>query len=509
MAEDLERYNSPLTGAQVDVALQDMAQRISERYAKGTANGVPVTTGQIGYQDNAKYYAEQAKTDADRAESAVPIGTESAVLWTMAQGLTDSAKATARNNIGAGNPTSTVAGGKNLFNETIVSGGLDWTNGNYGQNNKRLSVDNYVKLSQGSYVINFSGCNQYFICVYDMNKNYIQSESPIPWLNKGTPFTIVGDRYVRFAFKVDDTTVITPSNISNVQLEEGTTATPYEPYYSSNLALTRKQNIVNLLEPTLATTTLNGVTCTNNGDGTYTLNGTATSGVELTLKTMSTDIPSGTYKLVGCPKGGQSAGFNIYANNYYSSTDHLFQDKGEGIIVPINTDNHCVFRIHLNAGTTVNNLVFKPMITENLSATYEDFIEYGHYSQFGELLWSNASNTSAFTQQTINVNTEDYSKLLFVFKEDKDNLHCISTVALKGIQTIIQGCKYQGSNMYPYMRLVTFPSINQIKYSYGYKSTSTNFAITTDDNILIPYQIYGIRQENENGRNFRRSYHSY
>ena len=32
----------------------------------------------------------------------------------------------------------------------------------------------------------------------------------------------------------------------------------------------------NLLRPTLQTTTKGGVTCTNNGDGTYTVNGTAT-----------------------------------------------------------------------------------------------------------------------------------------------------------------------------------------------------------------------------------------
>lgn len=94
MAEDLERYNSPLTGAQVDVALQDMAQRISERYAKGTANGVPVTTGQIGYQDNAKYYA-------NLAQSAVPAGVDGAVLWSQNQLLTDEQKTVARTNIGA------------------------------------------------------------------------------------------------------------------------------------------------------------------------------------------------------------------------------------------------------------------------------------------------------------------------------------------------------------------------------------------------------------------------
>ena len=37
----------------------------------------------------------------------------------------------------------------------------------------------------------------------------------------------------------------------------------------------------NLLNSTVQTTTLNGVTCTNNGDGTYTLNGTATKDIVL------------------------------------------------------------------------------------------------------------------------------------------------------------------------------------------------------------------------------------
>ena len=42
---------------------------------------------------------------------------------------------------------------------------------------------------------------------------------------------------------------------------------------TSNLTDIRKETTVNLLKPTLETTTQNGVTCTNNGDGTYTLNG--------------------------------------------------------------------------------------------------------------------------------------------------------------------------------------------------------------------------------------------
>ena len=41
----------------------------------------------------------------------------------------------------------------------------------------------------------------------------------------------------------------------------------------------------NLLNPTLQTTTQNGVTCTNNGDGTYTFNGTATDNVFFNINT--------------------------------------------------------------------------------------------------------------------------------------------------------------------------------------------------------------------------------
>ena len=52
---------------------------------------------------------------------------------------------------------------------------------------------------------------------------------------------------------------------------------------TSNLTDLRKGAVANLLKPTLQTTTKNGVTCTNNGDGTYTLNGTATTEVAFLL----------------------------------------------------------------------------------------------------------------------------------------------------------------------------------------------------------------------------------
>lgn len=43
---------------------------VAEQYAKGTRNGVPVTEGQAGYHDNAKYYKELSETAKTAAETA-------------------------------------------------------------------------------------------------------------------------------------------------------------------------------------------------------------------------------------------------------------------------------------------------------------------------------------------------------------------------------------------------------------------------------------------------------
>lgn len=59
----------------------------------------------------------------------------------------------------------------------------------------------------------------------------------------------------------------------------------------------------NLLNPTLQTTIKNGVTCTANGDGTYTLNGTATT---TTVFDIAQDVSYSSFRLAGCPVGGSS-----------------------------------------------------------------------------------------------------------------------------------------------------------------------------------------------------------
>lgn len=119
----------------------------------------------------------------------------------------------------------------------------------------------------------------------------------------------------------------------------------------------------NLLKPTLQTTTKNGVTCTNNNDGTYTFIGTATAETEFTFSTIK--LKYGKYKLL------DALGYQRTSNNAWVKTLH------DGDIFEVDADKP-ILQIHMHfvQGTTVNNLNKKPMITTNLNATHDDFVSY-------------------------------------------------------------------------------------------------------------------------------------
>ena len=131
----------------------------------------------------------------------------------------------------------------------------------------------------------------------------------------------------------------------------------------------------NLLNPTLNTSTLNGVTCTANGDGTYTLNGTANSQASFELVTNFSLEKGKKYKILGCPNGG---GESTYLIQYKFSTEQTpIFDTGNGKdFLEIDSWKQDNIWIIVQSGATVSNLVFKPMITTDLSATYDDFVPY-------------------------------------------------------------------------------------------------------------------------------------
>lgn len=168
--------------------------------------------------------------------------------------------------------------------------------------------------------------------------------------------------YVRIAFANNG--VIENIEIPNIQLEKGSIATRYVPYGNIQIVETGE----NLLKPTLKTTTLNGITCTANGDGSYTLNGTATKDTTFDVGTDVNLTVGKTYKVVGCPNGGSATtyrmGWNFHGYEY-----------GNGLISKKTSEIRKV-QITIFSGIEVSNLIFKPMFTENTSLTYNDYEPY-------------------------------------------------------------------------------------------------------------------------------------
>ena len=143
----------------------------------------------------------------------------------------------------------------------------------------------------------------------------------------------------------------------------------------------KSETTVNLLNPTLQTTTKNGVTCTNNGDGTYTVstdkNG-ATANSEFFLTNFLDNIYQGK-NFIGCPSGGSDSTYILNFGFYDSNKTWIdfSGDIGNGsIIKELSKCPYILPYISIKSGTVCDNLVFKPMITTNLNATYDDFVPY-------------------------------------------------------------------------------------------------------------------------------------
>lgn len=125
-----------------------------------------------------------------------------------------------------------------------------------------------------------------------------------------------------------------------------------------------------------ATTTINGVTFTNNGDGTITVNGTATANVRYSYDFLPNwndggglDVIS-KFLYIGCPAGGSNSTYGIY-NGWVTGN---YQDIGSGAFTYTTSQKYNGFyrfnyNIGIRKGYTANNLVFKPMCI-NLTEMY-------------------------------------------------------------------------------------------------------------------------------------------
>ena len=138
---------------------------------------------------------------------------------------------------------------------------------------------------------------------------------------------------------------------------------------------TTGKNLLNIIA--YSSTSTNGVTITNNHDGTYTVNGTATADIHFNIYTglKSVLVEGKRYRIIGCPSGGALSKYILYDSMY-----NIFIDEGSGHTFTYSAGSSGNYVcIYIKSGTTVNNLVFKPMLVDAdlyPNVTYEDFEPY-------------------------------------------------------------------------------------------------------------------------------------
>ena len=135
----------------------------------------------------------------------------------------------------------------------------------------------------------------------------------------------------------------------------------------------------NLLKATLGTKTIGGVTCIANGDGTYTVNGTAETNVYFYFVYESIVLKK-PFSIVGCPSGGSNLTYCLLI--YNNATKKFITNINEDS-VKVDISDYTIFNqfcICIKKGTTVNNLLFKPMLTYDMSVTYDDYEPYTEQS---------------------------------------------------------------------------------------------------------------------------------
>lgn len=257
---------------------------------------------------------------------------------------------------------------RNFMSSKIEQGNLRKDDGGEDPSDYIVRTAEFIPVdSDKRYVIAFKGVTYVGVHTFDSDKVQISDSG---WQQNNYIFSVENNcKYVRFVFKMGDTK-ITPSDVSNIMLTTDLNATydDFVPYSGYDIKTIGK----NLLNPTLQSVTQNEITCTNNGDGTYTLNGTANTIVDFTL-TNSLNMVNGKEYLLCFPS--PSSDVHMYLMNRENVVDSYgnqvttFKYIGE-------TTSQKPIHMAVSKGYTCNNLVCKPMLTTDLETTIDGFESY-------------------------------------------------------------------------------------------------------------------------------------
>lgn len=120
------------------------------------------------------------------------------------------------------------------------------------------------------------------------------------------------------------------------------------------------------------TKTENGITWTDNGDGTVKANGTSSAISKFRCSYMSAQdkemmLEPGTYVLSGAPQGGRI--FCVYSYDNWATDKTPLASNGGTAEITLTKPARVRINIEISAGETVSNIVFKPQLEKGSTAT--------------------------------------------------------------------------------------------------------------------------------------------
>lgn len=197
--------------------------------------------------------------------------------------------------------------------------------------------------------------NQYYNAYWasGTSKSFTLPKDTVNSFEWGLGFLAYGD--------ISADTVLT---YSNIQIEKGSTATTYEPYEylgPKTINLGRKSKNLILYPYTETTKTQKGITFTDNGDGTITVNGTSTGLATFTLGSVSLDNTK-SYFL-----SGKNTSNNLPLRIQIGQTWRA--EEGNGLAISQAGGNHCTITLGALKGFTFDNVIIYPQLEEGSIAT--------------------------------------------------------------------------------------------------------------------------------------------
>lgn len=314
----------------------------AEAWAVGERGGVPVSSSDETYENNAKYYANEA---ADSATSA----------YASEQNASDSATNAHTSELNAASSASDAYDSEVNASSSASNAHTSEQNASSSESNASASEARAKSWAVGPNGAGTSGTDtnnaRYWASVAEQAADI--SYDNVPVKNSAHAVRSGG---------------IYDSVVGNTELIEDT------------VGWTGK----NLIPTEVTSKTQNGITFTvNNNDKSVTVSGTASADARLDYNLyldIGTSLTNNTYILSGCPSGGSTSTFYIYANIHNTSDDSFaanMNDIGTGATRFVSSSNYIrSVVIKVFSGTNISTpITFYPMLrkADILDDTYEPY----------------------------------------------------------------------------------------------------------------------------------------